>query len=269
VAGGASEQAGSIAETSASLESISQKTKLAAESAGEANALTESARNAATEGTLAMDRLTDAMAKIRAAAESTSQIIKDINETAFQTNLLALNAAVEAARAGEAGRGFAVVAEEVRSLALRSKEAATKTEELIRESVRQAGAGETMSRHAHQKLTDIAKGITKASDIVAQISTAAKGQASGIDAVMRAVTEMDRVTQQNAASSEESSSSAEELSIQSQELAALVGAFRLEQKHAAPAAKARAPRVLARTGTVQPALASGKKAGAQNRDQGM
>ena len=92
------------------------------------------------------------MAKIRASAEGTSQIIKDINEIAFQTNLLALNAAVEAARAGEAGRGFAVVAEEVRSLALRSKEAAKKTEALIRESVTQAGEGEGDGKRVTDKL---------------------------------------------------------------------------------------------------------------------
>ena len=103
-----------------------------------------------------MEQMTGAMAKIRASAEGTSEIIKDINEIAFQTNLLALNAAVEAARAGEAGRGFAVVAEEVRSLALRAKEAASKTEELIRESVKQAGEGELTARHVDGKLGEIA-----------------------------------------------------------------------------------------------------------------
>jgi methyl-accepting chemotaxis protein len=154
---------------------------------------------------------------------------------------------VEAARAGEAGRGFAVVAEEVRSLALRSKEAATKTEELIRESVRQAGAGESMSRQAHQKLSEIAQGITRASDIVAEISASAKEQSAGIDQVIKAVAEMDKVTQQNAASSEESSSAAEELSGQSQELASMVGAFRLGHEEARPA-RARAPQALAARG---------------------
>ena len=97
-----------------------------------------------------MEQMTGAMGKIKASAEGTSQIIKDINEIAFQTNLLALNAAVEAARAGDAGRGFAVVAEEVRSLALRSKEAANKTEALIRESVKQAVEGE-VDREARER----------------------------------------------------------------------------------------------------------------------
>ena len=152
VAAGASEQASSLAETSSSLESMSSTTKQAADNAQQANALAQKATLAATEGASAMQQMTGAMGKIKAAAEGTSQIIKDINEIAFQTNLLALNAAVEAARAGEAGRGFAVVAEEVRSLALRSKEAANKTEELIRQSVKEAGEGESTARHVGEQL---------------------------------------------------------------------------------------------------------------------
>ena len=112
----------------------------------------------------AMAEMGGAMDKIRASAEGTSQIIKDINEIAFQTNLLALNAAVEAARAGEAGRGFAVVAEEVRSLALRSKEAANKTEALIQESVRQTGEGASTAKLVGEKLTEISGIVGKVSD---------------------------------------------------------------------------------------------------------
>src|SRR6185295_5318280 len=99
-------------------------------------------------GSAAMGEMTDAMSKIRTAAEGTAAIIRDINDIAFQTNLLALNAAVEAARAGEAGRGFAVVAEEVRSLALRSKEAAAKTEALISQSLALTLHGEEVARSA-------------------------------------------------------------------------------------------------------------------------
>jgi len=177
-----------------------------------------------------VEQLQGAMGKIKASAEGTSQIIRDINDIAFQTNLLALNAAIEAARAGEAGRGFAVVAEEVRSLALRAKEAAMKTEGLIRESVRQAGEGESTARQVAGKLGEIVTGIGKVSDLVSEIAAAAKEQSGGIDQVSRAVTEMDKVTQQNAASSEESSSAASELSAQAEELAAMVGAFQLARK---------------------------------------
>ena len=229
VASGASEQAASLEETSSSLESMASMTKHATDHAQQANGLAQQARTAATEGGAAMEQMTSAMGKIKASAEGTSQIIKDINEIAFQTNLLALNAAVEAARAGEAGRGFAVVAEEVRSLALRSKEAATKTEELIRQSVREAGEGEVTARHVHEKLQEIAGSVTKVSDIVAEIAASAKEQSAGIEQVNKAVAQMNQVTQENAANSEESSSAATELSGQSQELAAMVATFRLAQ----------------------------------------
>jgi methyl-accepting chemotaxis protein len=180
-----------------------------------------------------------AMGKIRAAAEGTSRIIKDINEIAFQTNLLALNAAVEAARAGEAGRGFAVVAEEVRALALRSKEAAAQTEGLIRESVRLAGEGDVAARLVGERLGEISGAVGEVSGIVDELAASAREQAAGIDEVSRAVASMSKVTQGNAASSEQSSSAAAELAAQGQELTALVHTFQLEDDVAAqPAARA-------------------------------
>ncbi len=227
VASGASEQAASLQETTAAIGTVSEVTRQAAENAQQANTLAEAARAAATDGAAAVEQMQGAMEKIRASAEGTSQIIRDINDIAFQTNLLALNAAVEAARAGEAGRGFAVVAEEVRSLALRAKEAAMKTEGLIRESVRQTGEGEATSRQVAGKLAEIVGGIGKVSAIVSEISAAARAQTTGIDGVTVAVGEMDRVTQQNAASAEQSSSAASELNGQAEELAAMVGAFQL------------------------------------------
>jgi methyl-accepting chemotaxis protein len=227
VASGASEQASSLEETSSSLQSMAAMIKSSVGHAQEADALTKSAQNTAAKSGAAMVQMTEAMEKIRAAAEGTSQIIKDINEIAFQTNLLALNAAVEAARAGEAGRGFAVVAEEVRSLALRSKGAASKTEELIRESVTQACEGEKVAAYVNETLGEIGGAISKVSEIVAGIATTSKEQASGIDQLNGAMQQMNSVTQENAASSEESSSSAADLSSHSGDLRTLVSTFRM------------------------------------------
>jgi methyl-accepting chemotaxis protein len=234
VADGASRQASAMEETGSSLESMASMTKLSSANAEQARALALTARAAAQDGTTAMAQMTNAMGKIRASAEGTSQIIKDINEVAFQTNLLALNAAVEAARAGDAGRGFAVVAEEVRALAMRSKEAAGKTEELIRQSVKEASEGEATSKRVSDKLAEIAQMVGKTSDIVTEIASTVKEQASGIEQVSKAVADIGNVTQQNAASSEETSSAAAELSSHSEELASMVGSFRLERATSNP-----------------------------------
>jgi methyl-accepting chemotaxis protein len=234
VASGASEQASSLEETGSSLESMSSMAKHADDNARQASGLAVAAKDAATDGRATMEQMTGAMARIKASAEGTSQIIKDINEIAFQTNLLALNAAVEAARAGEAGRGFAVVAEEVRSLALRSKEAANKTEELIRQSVKDAGQGEVTALQVQEKLGEIVASVSKVTGIVAEIAAAAKEQTAGIEQINKAMSQMNLVTQQNAASSEESSSAAAELSAQSRGLAALVGSFQLGSRAKAP-----------------------------------
>jgi methyl-accepting chemotaxis protein len=230
VASGASEQAASLAETNGSLESVASTTRQAAESAHQANGLAETARSAAGHGASAVEQLQQAMSRIKASAEGTSQIIRDINDIAFQTNLLALNAAVEAARAGEAGRGFAVVAEEVRSLALRAKEAASKTESLIHQSVKEAGEGQAAAQQVAGTLADIAGGVAKVSDIVGEIAAAAAAQKEGIDRVVHAVDEMDKVTQQNAASAEESSSAATEMAGQADGLQAMVATFQLDLK---------------------------------------
>ncbi len=241
VADGASQQASSLEETSSSLESMASMAKQAADNAQQANALARSAKSAAVDGSSAMDQMVGAMGRIRASAEGTSQIIKDINEIAFQTNLLALNAAVEAARAGEAGRGFAVVAEEVRSLALRSKQAANKTEELIRQSVDEAAQGEQTSKRVSDKLGEITGSVSKVTDIMAEIAAGASEQAKGIEQVNQAIALMDKVTQQNAASSEQSSAAAAELNSQSTDLHDLVATFQLERRSALPAPRPPSP----------------------------
>jgi methyl-accepting chemotaxis protein len=227
VANTAAQQASALEETASSVETVGQMTRKSAHNAQQAATLAENVRIVADRGAGAVQAMSGAMAKIRDAAERTSQIIKDINEITFQTNLLALNAAVEAARAGEAGRGFAVVAEEVRSLAMRSKEAATKTEELIKESVRQTAEGQKTAQQVTAELSGIIQGISKVSSTVAEIAEAAKAQAGGLEHITSAVSDVDKVTQSNAAHSERSSTAAVELSSQAEELAALVGAFQL------------------------------------------
>jgi methyl-accepting chemotaxis protein len=227
VAQGASEQASALEETSSSLIQMSGSTKRNAESARMATTASEVAKTATISGVGSMGQMAGAMAKIRTSSEGTAAIIRDINEIAFQTNLLALNAAVEAARAGEAGRGFAVVAEEVRNLALRSKEAAKKTESLIGESMQLTQEGETISVEVSATLSQIADSVSKVNGIVVEIARASEEQAQGIEQVTQAMRQMDQVTQQATANSEESSSAAEELASQAEELNSLVRQFRL------------------------------------------
>jgi methyl-accepting chemotaxis protein len=260
VAQGASEQAAALEETSASLVEMSATTKRNAESADHANALTQETLQASSSGQDAMNHMSEAMQKIRASAEGTAAIIRDINEIAFQTNLLALNAAVEAARAGEAGRGFAVVAEEVRNLALRSKEAAKKTEALIGESMALSQSGEEISRRVSETLTSIVDGVGKVAGLVAEIASASQEQTQGIGQVNEAMAQMDSVTQAATANSEESSSAAEELAGQAQELTSLVGRFQIGAVSAPRAsATGRAVRVPV------PAVAAGKLGSALRR----
>ncbi len=229
VSQGASEQASSLEETSSSLEEMSSMTKQNADNTVQARSLAQTTKEAAAKGGHAMHRMTDAMEKIRAASEGTAEIIKDINEIAFQTNLLALNAAVEAARAGDAGRGFAVVAEEVRNLALRSKEAAKKTEDLIRVAVGHSENGRVITDEVASSLGEIEVAAGKVNDIVSEIAVASQEQSRGIEQVNTAVAEMDKVVQAAAANAEESSSAADELANQSVELASLIQRFKLDR----------------------------------------
>jgi methyl-accepting chemotaxis protein len=225
VAAGASRQAASLGDTNARLSDVAATARRTSDEAQQAATLARAAHGAADEGSAAMGHMTHTIEQIRVAAESTSQIIKDINDIAFQTNLLALNAAVEAARAGEAGRGFAVVAEEVRSLALRAKDAARRTEGLIRESVKQAADGEEVASAVASTFDEIRSGVAKVATIVQEISGSAREQAGGLEQISKAMADVDSVTQQNAASAQQSSSVAEELSSQSTQLTSLVSQF--------------------------------------------
>ncbi|MEN6308347.1 MAG: methyl-accepting chemotaxis protein [Anaerohalosphaeraceae bacterium] len=218
LAQGATEQAAGLEETSSSLEEMSSMTKQNADNATQANTLADEAKKAAGNGSEAMARMDGAIKDIQKSSDETAKIIKVIDEIASQTNLLALNAAVEAARAGEAGKGFAVVAEEVRNLAMRSAEAAKNTSSLIEQSVNNSRNGVEICGEVRVALDEIVGGIAKTTDLVGEIAAASKEQAQGVDQINTAVSQMDKVTQQNAANAEESASASEELSAQAESM---------------------------------------------------
>ncbi len=218
MAEGASQQAASIEETSASMEEMSSMTKRNAENAGNADGLMKDANQVVKTANASMGQLTQSMQEISRASEETSKIIKTIDEIAFQTNLLALNAAVEAARAGEAGAGFAVVADEVRNLAMRAANAAKDTAQLIEGTVKKVNEGSKLVSSTNEAFMKVAQSAGKVGTLVAEIAQASKEQSNGIDQVNIAISEMDKVVQQNAANAEESASAAEEMSAQAEQL---------------------------------------------------
>ncbi|OGV50653.1 MAG: hypothetical protein A2X49_14155 [Lentisphaerae bacterium GWF2_52_8] len=222
LASGTSEQASSLEETSASLEEIASMTHRNADNAQEADRLMHEAQSGVVQSVNSMNKMSEAIDKIKTSSLETTKIIKTIDEIAFQTNLLALNAAVEAARAGEAGKGFAVVAEEVRNLARRSAEAAKNTADLIEGSKKHAEMGVAVSSEVATALGNIKTGTEKIGTLVSEIATASKEQSQGISQINTAVSEMDKVVQQNAAAAEESASASEELSSHAVELHGMV-----------------------------------------------
>ncbi|HEY8994373.1 MAG TPA: methyl-accepting chemotaxis protein [Lacunisphaera sp.] len=214
LASGSSEQAASLEQTSSSLVELSSMTKRNADHASNAKALAADTRAAADAGTTDMQQMSAAMADLQKASASVAAIIKTIDEIAFQTNILALNAAVEAARAGEAGAGFAVVAEEVRNLAQRSASAAKETANTINEAVRMSEVGAGISGKVATGFIGIVERTRRLDGLVSEIATACHEQNEGIVQINSAVSQMDKVTQGNAASAEESAAAAEELNAQ-------------------------------------------------------
>jgi len=243
LASGAQEQASSLEETASSLEEITGTIQQNADNAQQANQLASSSHDVATKGGEVVGRAVQGMSEINAASRKIAEIITAIDEIAFQTNLLALNAAVEAARAGEQGRGFAVVAGEVRNLAQRSAAAAKEIKGLIQDSVAKVDVGTKLVNQSGETLNEIVTSVKRVTDIVSEIAAASREQATGIEQVNKAVTQMDTVTQGNASQTEELSSTAEGLSGQAAQLQALVAQFNLAKKsrrsEAVPSASAR------------------------------
>ena len=224
------EQASSLEETAASMEEMASTVKQNAENARQANLLATEASQVAIKGGKVVSEVVTTMFEINTSSKKIVDIISVIDGIAFQTNILALNAAVEAARAGEQGRGFAVVATEVRNLAQRSAAAAKEIKQLIGDSVDKVAGGTKLVEDAGKTMEDIVNSVKKVTDIVSEIAAASQEQSAGIDQVNNAITNMDEVTQQNAALVEEASAAAAALESKAQELADAISLFKLAEE---------------------------------------
>jgi len=234
-------QAVTLEESAAAIETLSMSVEQTADHAADANKRITQNRQQAQSGGEVVEQTVEAMRNIEQSSDKITAIIGVIDDIAFQTNLLALNAGVEAARAGEAGRGFAVVASEVRALAQRASESANEIKELILTSGEQVTKGSELVNKAGDALQEIINGVTHASDLVSQIASGSRDQADNLREIKESVTELDRVTQRNAAMIEESSAASRSLSDEAAKMSQVLKVFKLTEadhaEHPAPEQK--------------------------------
>ncbi len=249
------QQAASLEETAAALEQITATVRKTAEGANEARRTAATAKTDAENSGEVVRETVNAMSGIETSSRQISNIIGVIDEIAFQTNLLALNAGVEAARAGDAGRGFAVVATEVRALAQRSADAAKEIKTLISASGQQVDAGVKLVGETGKALGRIVEQVARLNGLISDIAASAQEQATGLNQVNTAVNQMDQTTQQNAAMVEQSTAASHSLAAEAEELARLVGQFRIGEIAAAKAVEQTLHKSLSKHGPIAPASA--------------
>jgi len=233
----AEHQAASLEETAASMQQLASTVKNNAENTHQAHELVNTTSQLAEKGGDVVKSAITAMQDINDSSNEIAEIISVIDEIAFQTNLLALNASVEAARAGEQGRGFSVVATEVRNLAQRSANAAKQSNDLIQNSVQKVRAGTAFVNETGAALTEIVNSVAQVGDIVSQIAIASSEQTAGIDQVNLAVTQMDDITQQNAALAEQAAAGSIAMREQSASMTQLLSFFKVNSKGATASVK--------------------------------
>ncbi len=227
------EQAANLEKTAASMEELTSTVKQNADNARQANQLAASASDVAVKGGEVVSQVVQTMSAINDSSKKIVDIISVIDGIAFQTNILALNAAVEAARAGEQGRGFAVVATEVRTLAQRSAAAAREIKGLISNSVHKVEDGTQLVDQAGRTMEEVVLSVKRVTDIMGEISAASHEQSLGIEQINQAISQMDEITQQNAALAEEAAAASESMREQADQLSRAVAAFKLEHGMAA------------------------------------